>query len=68
MSVPNDMADVADGAIKSGYRWELDRAIRTNSYLRVFFSVILLTFAAFGSRRPDAVPGVSRWGQSGVGE
>ncbi len=33
---------------ESGYRWELDRALRTNAYLRVFFSCALLLYCAFG--------------------
>lgn len=36
-----------DGSV-SGYRRELDRAIRTNDYLRVFFSVVLLGYCVFG--------------------
>lgn len=62
MAVPPEMDQVAGGAIKSGYRWELDRAIRTASYLRVFFSVILLIYAGFGPgvlmRFPVSVGGV----------
>jgi hypothetical protein len=56
------MTDAASGAIKSGYRWELDRAIRTNNYLRVFFSTAVLGYCAFGPglliRFPTAVSGV----------
>lgn len=32
----------------SGFRWQLDRAIQTNGYLRVFFSGLLLMYAVFG--------------------
>lgn len=32
----------------SSYRWELDRTLRTNAYLRVFFSCALLLYCAFG--------------------
>jgi hypothetical protein len=57
------MSEVASGAIRSGYRWELDRAIRTNNYLRVFFSTGLLIYAGFGPglliRFPVSVGGVS---------
>lgn len=56
------MSDAASAAIKSGYRWELDRAIRTNNYLRVFFSTMVLGYCAFGPglliRFPTAVSGV----------
>lgn len=48
MAVPRDLADTVNAAIKSGYRWELDRAIRTNSYLRVFFSLLVLVYCGFG--------------------
>jgi len=62
MSVPADLSEVVAAAIKSGYRWELDRAMRTNSYLRVFFSVILLVYCGFGPgvlmRFPVSVGGV----------
>ncbi|MEO0073380.1 MAG: hypothetical protein ABIK43_01795 [candidate division WOR-3 bacterium] len=32
----------------SGFRWQLDRAIQTNGYLRVFFSGLLLVYSVFG--------------------
>jgi hypothetical protein len=57
------MAEAAAGAIRSGYRWELDRAIRTNNYLRVFFSTGLLIYCGFGPglliRFPVSVGGVT---------
>ena len=62
MSVPPELSAVASAAIRNGYRWELDRAIRANAYLRVFFSVMLLMFAGFGPgllmRFPVSVGGV----------
>jgi hypothetical protein len=62
MSVPHDLSETVAAAIKSGYRWELDRAMRTNSYLRVFFSVIMLVYCGFGPgvlmRFPVSVGGV----------
>jgi hypothetical protein len=62
MSVPPDLSETVAAAIKSGYRWELDRAMRTNSYLRVFFSVIVLAYCGFGPgvllRFPLSVGGV----------
>jgi hypothetical protein len=62
MSVPPDLSETVAAAIKSGYRWELDRAMRTDSYLRVFFSVIMLAYCAFGPgvlmRFPLSVGGV----------
>jgi hypothetical protein len=62
MSVPPDLSETVAAAIKSGYRWELDRAMRTNSYLRVFFSVIMLAYCGFGPgvlmRFPLSVGGV----------
>jgi hypothetical protein len=63
MSVPRDISDTASAAIRSGYRWELDRAIRTNSHLRVFFSTAVLIYCGFGPglliRFPVSVGGVS---------
>lgn len=57
------MAEAASGAIRTGYRWELDRAIRTNNYLRVFFSTGLLIYCGFGPglliRFPVPVGGVT---------
>ena len=57
------MAEAASGAIRSGYRWELDRAIRTNNYLRVFFSTGLLIYCGFGPglliRFPVSIGGVT---------
>lgn len=32
----------------TGLRWQLDRVMQTNSYLRVFFSGLLLIYAVFG--------------------
>lgn len=62
MSVPPALSDTVAAAIKSGYRWELDRAIRTNTYLRVFFSVMMLVYSGFGPgvlmRFPVSVGGV----------
>ncbi len=46
MSVPDNLP--AGHAIRDGYRWELDRSIRSNGYLRVFFSALLLVYACFG--------------------
>ncbi|MEO0080472.1 MAG: hypothetical protein ABIK44_07340 [candidate division WOR-3 bacterium] len=48
MSVPEPLTEAVAAAIRSGYRWELDRAIRTNTYLRVLFSVLLAGYAGFG--------------------
>jgi hypothetical protein len=47
MSVPDEPLEKAV-ALKSGYRWQLDRAISANTYLRVFFSTLLLLYAVFG--------------------
>jgi len=48
MSAPPDLAETIGGAMRSGFRWELDRALRANAYLRVFFSSALLFYCAFG--------------------
>lgn len=45
MSLPPDAAAEPAG---NGYRWELDRALRANAYLRVFFSSAVLLYCAFG--------------------
>ena len=47
------MTDAASAAIKSGYRWELDRDIRTNNYMRVFFSTAVLGYCSFGPGLPE---------------
>jgi hypothetical protein len=50
------------GALKTGFRWQLDRAIQANAYLRVFFSALLLVYATFGPavllRFPTSAGGV----------
>ncbi len=62
MSVPPSLAQTAGAAIRNGYRWELDRAVRANAYLRVFFSVMLLVYCSFGPgllmRFPVSIGGV----------
>ncbi len=62
MSVPPQLTTAVGTAIKNGYRWELDRTMRANAYLRVFFSVILLVFSGFGPgllmRFPVSIGGV----------
>jgi hypothetical protein len=48
MLAPSDtVGNPVDGSA-SGYRRELDRATRTNDYLRVFFSVVLLGYCVSG--------------------
>jgi hypothetical protein len=46
MSAPDNLP--AQHAIRDGYRWELDRSVRANGYLRVFFSALVLLYACFG--------------------
>jgi len=46
MSAPDSLP--AQHAIRDGYRWELDRSLRSNAYLRVFFSALVLLYACFG--------------------
>ncbi|MEO0080773.1 MAG: hypothetical protein ABIL25_00565 [candidate division WOR-3 bacterium] len=48
MSVPPDLTEAVVSAVRTGYRWELDRAMRANAYLRVFFSSALLLYSGFG--------------------
>jgi len=46
MSAPDSLP--TPHAIRDGYRWELDRSLRANAYLRVFFSALVLLYACFG--------------------
>ena len=48
MLVPSDTVPGPVDGSASGYRRELDRATRTNDYLRVFFSVVLLGYCVSG--------------------
>jgi hypothetical protein len=48
MAVPPDPTETGAPVVRSCYRWELDRAMRANAYLRVFFSCILLLYCGFG--------------------
>jgi len=61
MSVPTEKEERA-AALRTGFRWQLDRAIQINAYLRVLFSTVLLLYAVFGPavllRFPTSAGGV----------